>query len=570
MTDVANTISILSALRDLPNLTADERAFIDEKKDALAPLADGFAAAWENVKDKTSPTEDELKAVYDVMRTNSPRPIAAFSDLIKGLSGGVDLSGVSAGKLYEWGNELSRLSPRAPGTQAMDSASDYITDKLRSFGVQTYVEPLNFKGVFFHEWLFETESPFKKAFTAFPQNNAAFGDVRAELVYVGSGNPEDYGGKNVKGKLLLINLNGIMRHEGPCILRKRYGLLAIYDTAYLNGAAGIIGFFTDTPGNTLRLLEPGIKPMGGSNVSGPSEIGSDHEFALPVLNIGAQDAQILINTLENEKKQIFARLKIKGTRKVSTTPINIGFLPGKSEKIIAVASHSCTAFEGALCDTAGVVGTLAIAEYFGALPAEKREKSMLFFFDSFHVWGNCCQAALTVLDRYPEYAANTEAFLWLDHLTDGQPLTPRVINASDNPVLWPLTAMAAAASGVSPIALPIARIWSVCATGAFERSGVATMTVQAINDYVLTPEDTWDKFREDVVRRDICFHIRLASALHRIYVAPDPASEPIGGCGSLFTETEEPEYPKGQSYVPEKSYPLYKGGADSPIRVESF
>jgi hypothetical protein len=478
----------------------------------------------------------------------------------------------SAEKLNEWGIALDTMSPRVPGTESMDRTADYLIKELSGFGLDAWSESLDFRGVFFHEWSFALSAPKRKSFVAFPQNNVAFGDLEADLIDVGRGRESDYRNVDAKGKIVLVNWGRLWDHEGPCAARRRYGLLHLYDLAYIRGAAGMVGYFEDTPGNSLKLVEPGIKPVGGSNVFGPSEAGPDHGFKLPVLNIGREDALEIKELLLHAEHTpgaapVTARLKIGGVRKVSSTQSVIAFLPGRSARTIAVAAHSCTAFEGAICDTVGVVGALALAKYFASLPIEERDKSLLFFFDSFHVWGNCCQTANAVLRKHPTIAAAIEAFLWLDHISDGRADTERLLLASDHPVVWPLAALAMTRNGVPPYALPIGRIWSLCATGAFERRGIPTITMQTLGDDVLTTEDTWDKFDLDLLRRDVLIQAELAGALLKSELPANAPAEPIGGCGALFTDTETPAYPPGLRYAPEPSYPLYVGGAETPVRI---
>jgi hypothetical protein len=107
----------------------------------------------------------------------------------------------------------------------------------------------------------------------------------------------------------------------------------------------------------------------------------------------------------------------------------------------------------------------------------------------------------------------------------------------------------------------------MCASGPFERRGVPNMTMQSFGDDVLTTEDTWDKFDKSVLYRDIITHIDIANALQELTVPANLPGEPVGGCGSLFTETDLPKYPLGEKYKPEPSYPLYTGGAKTPIKI---
>lgn len=583
---------LLASFEESQGLSASDRAMVHAKREELPGLLERVGETWAALKDKEGLTEEDLRLLYDALHPEdagaadtdaaadaaaTALPLVSFEQLLGGLRAPVDEELVEREQLDAWGIELDRFSPRVPGTEAMDQTADYLIRELEAMGVQAWSEPLDFRGVFFRSWSFEVtpsgSSPVATAaqvpapwrITCFPENNVAFGDVSAELVDVGSGHEGDYRARDVRGKVVLVNWGRLWDHEGPCAARQRYGLLRLYDLAYAHGAVGMVGYFEDTPGNALKLLEPGIKPVGGSNTFGAVEASPAHQFRLPALNIGRDDALKLKQALANGGLE--AHLVIEGVRKTSTTQSVLAFIPGESNATIAVAAHSCTAFEGAICDTVGVVGALALARYFSALPLNRRKKSLLLFFDSFHVWGNCCQTANMVLKEHATLANEIEAFLWLDHISDGQPNTSRLLISSDHPVLWPLSALALARRGVAPLAVPLGRIWSLCATGAFERRGIPALTMQALGDYVLTTEDTWGKFDPNTVWRDVLVNVDIASALMELDLPPNAPGEPVGGCGALFTETELATYSPGETYTAESSYPLYVGGEHKPVRI---
>jgi len=173
-------------------------------------------------------------------------------------------------EVYRWGIEFSKFSPRIPGTINIDNARDFIVNKLKSFGLKTWLEPINFRGVFYHDWELLIKSPEIRKIKSTPQNNVGLGSVDAEIIDIGKGEIKDYKDKDVKNKIVLINWGKLTDHEGPCGLKKRYPLLASYDHAWEHEAAAMIGYFTDTPGNSLKILEPGINPTGGSNITGPA------------------------------------------------------------------------------------------------------------------------------------------------------------------------------------------------------------------------------------------------------------------------------------------------------------
>ena len=562
----------LGELNDVVDIFRERGKADDEQKrvldqydkyfESLSIQLDEFSRS---IGEKKRPEKEDYRRLYDILQRNTDKKLESFDELYDAFEDSETETNLTREELYQWGRDLSDIAPRVPGTKSMDRTNQYIIDKLESFGIKAWTEPINFNGVFFHEWSFEINSPKNKKYICFPENNVGFGNVTADIVDIGRGCEEDYKGKEVSGRIVLLNLGEINEHEGPCAQRRRYTLLHLYDIAYANNVAGIIVYFTDTPGNTIKLLEPGIKPIGGSNIWGPAEVGSNHQFTIPVLNIGRPDAEEIKELLKSGSVE--GHIVIDGVRKVSTTNIVLGLLPGNGDRAISVGSHSCTAFEGAVCDTIGVVGTLALAKHFSGVPLEKRNKSLLFFFDSFHVWGNCCQTAITVLDRYKTLTANTDSMIWLDHIGNGKADTIHNTTVSDNPVLWPLTAFSQYKYNIAPYVVPVVEIWSICATGAYQRIGIPTVTVQAMDEYTLTPEDTWDKFDPDVVYRDILAHVDLAEALQKLEVPLDHPVEPFGGCGSLFTDLSQPQYAPGESYVPEPDYPLYVGGKDGEIQI---
>lgn len=536
----------------------------------LPAFVKGVDRYWgDRTSQRAQTSEDELRELYDLLAGSGINDrLAPYDQLRDALADPADAeTALDADLVYRFGADANRFSPRVAGTRGMDAASEHFAELLREFGVpDVWEEPLNFRGVFFHKWSFETLGENGESFTVFPEDNVGFGDVTADLVWVGKGDSEAaYEGVDVNGKIALIDFGDIDEEMHSDLVKERNRILQLYDRAYVHGAAALIGYFSDAPGNVLKVIEPGIRPVGGSNVWGPGESGADGAQQLPVLNIGQQDALRLKAQLEQGR--VRAHLVIEGVRKVSTTKIVAGILPGLTDELISVGCHSDTAFAGAVCDTSGVAGTLALAKHFAALPVSRRPKSILFYFDSFHVWGNCCQVANTLLSRHPTLAANITAALWLDHFSDGRFDTDGVALINNNPVYWPLLALALARRGIKPNVLPVADLYSICTTGAHQRRGIPTMTIQKVNGDLLSTEDTWSKFDPEAFYRDVLAHIDFLEAVQHLNVPQEPAEDPVTGCGVLFHSLDTPSYPEGESYVPEATYPLYVGGTDGAVRI---
>lgn len=480
-------------------------------------------------------------------------------------------------EMYEWGIQLSKFSPRIPGTRNIDNARDFIKNKLENFGLETWLEPINFRGVFFQDWEFKVISPENRIIVSFPQNNVGFGNVEAELIDVGKGTDSEYDNKDVKKKIVLINWGSLADHEIPCGLKKRYPLLASYDKAWSHGAAALVGYFTDTPGNSLKILEPGINTTGGSNISGPAEIGEDKQFMLPVLHIGREDALFLKNLLS--KGKVKSNLRVFGRRKISTVWTVVGKLAGYNKNSIVIGAHYCTSFEGAICDTVGVTGALEIAKRFSNVPLKKRPKTMYFIFSGSHVWLNCNISSLCFIEKHEELIHNLSVILWMDHISTPVSINDKRVSrimfptrisvTSDNPILYFVTFFSMLTNKRMPLALPLSRLWTFCEMGPFDNIGVPCMCMQGTSNLMLTTEDTWDKINPFQLYKDVSVYLNISKVVQkipgrllRLFEFPGRS---FFGCGVLFKSTKMPEYPKGEKYAPEQAPPLLVGGYVRPL-----
>lgn len=479
---------------------------------------------------------------------------------------------LSPERIFSIGRDLTAFAPRIPGTASMEGAAAYIKDFMKQRGMVVRAEPVAFMGVFFSNWSFTLSDAGGMQIASYPQNNSAPGDIEDEIIYIGKGRDGDYRGKDVKGKIVLADWGSMLDNEIPCGLGRRYPLLAACDRAVERGAAAMVGFFSDAPGNALKLLEPGIRPGGGSNVSGRSEDQKDGRFLLPVLGIGREDALALISRLSGGK--IRGRVHIDAIRKASRTETITGILPGKGKGVIAVGSHYCTAFEGAVCDTCGVAGALALAEHFSSVPPGQRPKDLYFLFSGSHVWINCNIAARLFIRNNPDVMRNMVAMLWMDHITAPARRTgwrrifrPGTVLLSMNPVMCVFAALSLMKNRKIPRLLPFSRLWTLCEMGPFDCSGVPCLGLQVSDPVMLTTEDTWDRIDAEELAADAGFYLDMIRLLQEtpgwltgLFELPGRS---LFGCGTLFPDTA---MPRCAVYSPEPASPLYRGGERGPVR----
>ena len=198
-------LGLLSGMEKIPGLPEMDQKMIRDKIKALPTLISGISDVWPKLKEKEELSESDLQSIYDVLRTSGAGAVAPFNELMCGLNLPIAQDVLSPSELYQWGVDLDCMSPRVPGTTSMDDTAQYLLDALRSCGIEAWSEPLNFNGVFFHQWSLALDAPGCGNIACFPENNVGFGDVTDELVDVGHGKEADYKDKDVKGKIVFVD-----------------------------------------------------------------------------------------------------------------------------------------------------------------------------------------------------------------------------------------------------------------------------------------------------------------------------------------------------------------------------
>ena len=170
--------AFFEALLKKENYTEEEKAYFRDFSEKSPVYGDKLTKTWEKIVSnhnsaKLATQEEvlsdaEYKELYDVLKNSGLGDVEDFN-LIKGaVEKNIDQSVVTKGDLDRWGKELDVFTPRVPGTQAMDDANDYIAEEFKKLGIDTWKEPIDFRGVFFHDWSLDIESPEKKHITSFP------------------------------------------------------------------------------------------------------------------------------------------------------------------------------------------------------------------------------------------------------------------------------------------------------------------------------------------------------------------------------------------------------------------
>jgi len=311
-------------------------------------------------------------------------------------------------EIFSWIQALANTPHRRPGSPEEFAAGEYIIAELEKMGIkEIHKDPIPVKYWRPEKW--ELQVADETGFQDFPAFYVPYTGftpekgIEAEMVYVGTGRPRDFSGKEVKGKIVvgevpfpnlpygaLIKLLPVYYVSDPektiglgfserlIFVRQNfmgYGTEKshpendLYWNAYENGAAGILLILRDQPTNSNSHWGPydGIlKPMPG-------------------LWIGKYDGDKLRGLAQKGKR---AKLTLTGEVKDSVTYNIYGILPGKSDRMLILHSHYDAPFAGVTEDGAGCAQVLAQASAWSKIPREKRPKTLLFLFTTGHFYGS--------------------------------------------------------------------------------------------------------------------------------------------------------------------------------------
>ncbi len=248
---------------------------------------------------------------------------------------------VSKDNVYGHIEFLTSIAPRFAGTQAEAVAASYIMNEFQSYGLEAWIENFTIENSYVVEenWLRVT-SPEQFDLTFIPAVYSPSTDniITGQLMRV-TEKPENL--EQLRERVILVERNILV--EGNNFLRTLVGLPPL----------AVLTYFENWP------------PY--------SEIWSDPPGA-PLFWISGEDAQRLIELLEQDKVEVELRLSARIER--STSRNVVAKLPGENEEIIIVgAHHDSVLTPGTVDDASGVAVVLEMAR---VLSMEDLPRTILF------------------------------------------------------------------------------------------------------------------------------------------------------------------------------------------------
>ena len=311
-------------------------------------------------------------------------------------------------RLKKWVDQITAVSRksrddgerfwgRIAGTKYDEMTEQIVEDAFKSFGLQNVrrqwfdLPPQRFPTSWGMTATGGTRTIELK--TVQPAREAAAapkGGMELEPVWVGLGTEADFKGRDVKGKLVVIQ-----SVPTPGAINNSAGWNGANMRASERGAAALLVSLA-VPGN----LQYQMWVRGGP---------------IPSFSIGTEDLTALRELMEKEsnvKVKLHLDVDVRaGLRDASVW----GELPGTTDEDIIIMAHHDAYFEGALDNASGMSVMLGLAEYFSKIPQAQRRRTLKFVTTSGHHAGSLGTKWMS--DNKATFLAKTALMINCEHVS---------------------------------------------------------------------------------------------------------------------------------------------------------
>jgi len=268
----------------------------------------------------------------------------------------------------EW---LTRNTPnRLSGGGQDRKAAEYICEKMEEYGLESRM--LEFEAYNSHPKYSEVsvvypENVMLKSLPCAHINSTPEDGVEYEVIYLGSGGEDDYIGKDVNGKAVLVEVSYAPATPEKAMLASEHG------------AAAMICMNWGQPEKEL-ICNRALKAVWGNPT--PENFPTIPQLA--GVSVTRKDGEYLRELCLNNEK-VMIRMKAVATREWMTLPQPMGILRGtvEPEKFLLVSAHLDAWDPGVTCNATGDATMLEMARVFGMFK-DKIKRSIYFLYWNGH------------------------------------------------------------------------------------------------------------------------------------------------------------------------------------------
>ncbi len=430
----------------------------------------------------------------------------------------MNINDINGREIYNHMKNLCDFGYRRAGTKPALQAEEYIFQELKNIGLSD-VQKEEFK---FRRWWAEdyklkilsenipsiSNDQIIESFPVWLSGSTEPEGITAELVYLGNGTAVDFQNISVENKIVLVEGKMVLNFY-PSYTDRIFNSLEI---AKENGALGAI-FINGSPLDLLTYIF--YMSMYG------------WKRRLPALSVNNKDGQYLKSfCLRNNNKLKVNLIQYVKTEKATSNMI-IGTIPGETDDIILVGTHTDSTFTGAMDNAAANAGMIAMAKYFADLPQDKINKTIKFVGWTGH------EAGLIGVNKFvkmhQDMLEKIATFIMLDGLAsngyynqaDGGVVKTgrdekRGLFITDNPILTPIVMDAILKYKMLPAAYVSAKTLPVSDLGPLVFSNVPSIMIIGKSIFYHTKEDTIEKCPPDRLERATKAHIEIIERILNI------------------------------------------------------
>ena len=232
--------------------------------------------------------------------------------------------------------------------------------------------------------------PFTLA-TARPAEDAPStpaGGVEFEVVWVNTGTPADFVGRDVRGKAVLIQ-----SIPTPGVLRQSINYEGAIDRAIKAGAAAIGMMYGISDNFTLWELRTAGKPG---------------------FCVGYEDGRLILDRI-GRGETVTVKIALDSEERAGLTTASVlGTLPGTSDEDIWVIAHMDGYFDGAIDNGSGLAVMMGLLEHFSKVPRADRKRNIIFMGSAGHHGG---PGTRWLHDERATVLAKTALIINLEHVS---------------------------------------------------------------------------------------------------------------------------------------------------------
>jgi len=357
-------------------------------------------------------------------------------------------------EIYGYIEDVYGFGPRRPGSATYHEAAAHVAAQLEEFGLDVNVEKTSFDYWEEKEWRLVLEPAGEKPtevecyFWPYSGQTPPEG-ITAEMVYLGEGSEEEVAAAEVEGKVVLVSLPPM--YVGWNLL-KLFSFMAYdpEDTAAGNDQPYPIGWLLH-----LEDIYRNIEQAGAAGtvyvLEGYPDMGTFTYYApydgqirsVPSLYVREEDGNMIRERLREGPLEVNLTLEASIARDGGEAVNIYAVLPGKSDANFVVSSHFDSPWASGVEDSSGTGMVLALAGYYARVPAEERQRTMVFLLTGSHFVGEASNDDF--MERHRSgILADTLSIICIEHIADNWPYSqyvdPRGVFFEENPVVISLFA----------------------------------------------------------------------------------------------------------------------------------